>query len=207
MDTRTEIVYLADKLIRSEGYHAFSFGEISAIMDIRRAAVHYYFHSKSDLGNEVVRQESFRLKLFQRQQENLSGEGQLRHLFTIFYRNSLGNSICLMGSLLPEFTTFDDVMQDSVKRLCQEIAGWIEGCLEQGRASGRLSFKGTAADRALLVVSTLLSSLLMARVLGGAVFVRMADQLLQDLGAEWRVADLPAEGDPDELLLYSYTEH
>jgi hypothetical protein len=53
-----------------------------------------------------------------------------------------------------------------------------------------MQFDGTAEDRSLLVVSGLLSSLLLSRVLGKDIFARMADQLLRDLSADWRIADL-----------------
>lgn len=110
-----------------------------------------------------------------------------------------------MGALIPEFATFEQSMQDSIQELSAAIVEWVRLCLENERLAGRMKFEGTAEDRALLVVSTLLSSLLLARVMGGyEVFKRMADQLLQDLGAGWRTDDLPdVPEDFDEP--YSYT--
>ena len=52
-DTRSEIVRLASELIRSIGYNAFSYTDISQKLHIKNAAIHYYFPSKSDLGVEV----------------------------------------------------------------------------------------------------------------------------------------------------------
>ncbi|HWB91372.1 MAG TPA: hypothetical protein VG605_05950, partial [Puia sp.] len=158
-------------------------------------------------GNEVMTQERLRLTWFRRRFAGARGDEQLKHLFTIFYHNSQTNCICLMGSLLPEFATFEDTMKESVKELCKEIVDWLTDCLERAREAGRLSFDGAAADRALLVLSILMSSLLMSRVLGKKVFVRMADQLLQDLGADWRVADLPEESDRQKMPPFSYTDH
>jgi hypothetical protein len=54
-------------------------------------------------------------------------------------------------------------------------------CLEKGRAQQRLHFEGEAYDRALMVLSNLLSSLLFSRVLGGSTFQRMSKQLTKDL--------------------------
>ena len=190
MNTRDKIVYIADELIRSQGYNAFSYSDIGKDMAIRPAAVHYHFHTKTDLGLEVIRQELSRVAAFRRGEPNLSGGDQLKGLFEIFWRRSLESRLCLMGSLTPDFATFDASMQDAVKGLCREIANWVADCLEAERREGRMRFEGTAADRALLVVSTLLSSLLLGRVMGREVFKPMADQLLQDLGADWRVDDL-----------------
>lgn len=184
MSTRDEIVGLADGLIRRRGYNAFSFGGISMLMDIRPAAIHYHFHTKTDLGLEVIRQELIRVK------ELEPGKEQLKRLFATFYRSAQQGQICLMGSLMPDFATFDPTMQQAVREMCSTIAEWISAGLDVERKEGRMQFEGTAGDRALLVVSALLSSLLLSRILGKDVFSRMTDQLLYDLAADWRVADL-----------------
>jgi TetR/AcrR family transcriptional repressor of nem operon len=203
-DTRNEIVYYADSLIREVGYNTFSYADIGKWMDIRPAAVHYYFQTKTDLGQEVIRQELFRIGEFRRWNKNLSGGDQLKRLFRNFYFNSRGNQICLMGSLTPDFATFDPSMQKSVTELCDAVGDWVAYCLEDEREKGRMRFEGTTGDRALLVVSGLMSSLLLGRVQGGEIFARMADRLLADLGADWRIADLPP-ADGAGISPWSYT--
>ena len=64
-------------------------------------------------------------------------------------------------------------------------------CLEKGRSQARLHFAGTASDRALLLLSALMSSLLLARMLGREVFDRAVNLLLADMQASWTIADLP----------------
>ncbi len=192
MNTRDKIVYLADEFIRTQGYNAFSYSDIGKYMAMRPAAVHYHFPIKTDLGLEVIRRELARVAQFRRQAPDGSGGDQLKRLFQTFWRQAVEGRLCLMGSLTSDFTTFDDPMQDAVRNLCGEIASWVADCLEEERKEGRMRFEGNAADRALLIVSTLLSSLLMGRVLGMEVFVPMADQLLKDLGADWRIWDLEA---------------
>ena len=189
--TREEILFLADELIRRKGYNAFSYADISGVMEIRNAAIHYHFPTKSELGQAVVEKEMERLQAFRRRTEGGSGEEQLKWLVSAFYRNSQLNYICLMGSLLPDFATFAAGMQETVREMCSVILEWVTG--ESGKGKGRASFgsKAKAADRASLVVSNLLSSLLLVRALGEAVFPPMVDRLLQDLGVEWRVRDLP----------------
>ncbi len=110
-----------------------------------------------------------------------------------------------MGALTPEFATFDAGMQTMLQRLCIVIREWVAHCLEDARKEGKIRFSGSAADRAALVVSTLLSSLLMARVEGAGLFRQMIDQLLDDLSAAWRVDDLPVKEPAGEEGLYSFT--
>ena len=191
-------------MIRDVGFNAFSYNDIGEHMQIRPAAIHYHFHSKNDLGLEVIRQELERVALFRQEGRNLSGEDQLKRLFYTFHRQSVENQLCLMGSLTPDFATFDEPLREKIRELCGAILEWVSLCLEGERLAGRVRFNGTADDRALLVISTLLSSLLLGRVMGTQVFKRMADQLLEDLGAGWRIDDL-GEVPEDFDDLHSYT--
>lgn len=54
-DTRSEIIRLGSELIRSVGYNSFSYADISKALNIKNAAIHYYFPSKSDLGVEIIK--------------------------------------------------------------------------------------------------------------------------------------------------------
>jgi TetR/AcrR family transcriptional repressor of nem operon len=228
--TREHIIRLADSLIRQRGFNAFSYADIAMVLDIRKAAIHYYFPTKSLLGQAVIEEELLRLKDYRRLHAGLGGDLQLKHLVGIFYHNSQRNAVCLIGALTPELATFDEGMQSMLRDLCVAIREWMEDCLQEARTAGRFRFSGSAADRAALVVSTLLSSLLLARTeaiaagsgtawtgrgtigsVGGAkaegagLFQRMLDQLLEDLGARWRVGDLPALVPVGEEGPYSFT--
>jgi len=203
--TRDHIIRLADSLIRQRGFNAFSYADIAVVLDIRNAAIHYHFPSKSLLGQAVIGEELRRLEGYRQAHPGLGGDVQIRHLVGVFFRNSQRNAVCLMGALTPEFATFDAGMQSMVQRLCVAIREWVGDCLEDARNSGWMRFGGLAMDRAALVVSTLLSSLLLSRVEGAGLFRRMVDRLLEDLGAGWRVGDLPAAGPAGEEGLYSFT--
>lgn len=190
LPTRADILVRADELIRRRGFNAFSYTDIAEALDIRNAAVHYHFPTKSELGQAVIDRELEQLAAYRRNCGTTPGEEQLKHLVTAFYRNSRMNYICLMGSLLPDFATFDGEMQGKVTALCDAILAWLADSLESGRAAGRLRFEGQARERAALVASALMSSLLLSRVSGQAVFEQMMDRLLGDLGADWRTCDL-----------------
>ncbi|HVS98336.1 MAG TPA: TetR/AcrR family transcriptional regulator [Puia sp.] len=191
LPTRADILVRADELIRRRGFNAFSYTDIAAILEIRNAAVHYHFPTKSELGQAVIDREIERLTLYRRDCGATPGDEQLKHLVTAFYHNSQRNYICLMGSLLPDFATFDSEMRTKVAALCDAILGWLTESLESARAAGRLRFEGRPRERAALVASTLLSSLLLSRVSGERVFQQMVDRMLEDLGAGWRTCDLP----------------
>jgi TetR/AcrR family transcriptional repressor of nem operon len=195
--TRNEIIELADQLIRKKGFHGFSYADISGIMDVRNAAIHYHFPSKSGLGIGVIEEELKRMAISRGDWAGLPGDEQVKKLMQVFFDSSRRGEICLTGALTPDFDTLTPEMQEKVAEMCETILDWMGACLEKGRDERTLHFHGKVRDRALLLMSCLVSSLLLSRVLGETVFDRMMDQLLKDLGtspASW------VEKGPDWLL-------
>jgi TetR/AcrR family transcriptional repressor of nem operon len=52
--TADQILDLAEMLIQTRGYSAFSYQDISDALGITKASIHYHFASKADLGIAVV---------------------------------------------------------------------------------------------------------------------------------------------------------
>ncbi len=190
-DTRQQIILLADELIRRKGFNAFSYADIAVQMGVRNAAIHYHFPAKTDLGAAVIDRELARMIAYRRLAKDRPGDFGLKLVFTIFDRTHDRNLICLMGSLTPDIDTFDHRMQQKVAELSAFILEEVAESLERSRQEGKVKFKGEALARASMVVSVLMSSLLLSRVHGDeALFLTMLDQLLDDLEADWRIADL-----------------
>jgi TetR/AcrR family transcriptional repressor of nem operon len=195
--TKEDILSLADRLIRTKGFNAFSYADISGIMQIRNAAIHYHFPTKEDLGIQVINREMERINRRKRDWEHLPGDEQIKRIMESFFGNSRQTMICLTGALTSAYDTLTPGMQEKVAYMCNSILAWVTACLEKGREEMSLHFQGKARDRALLLISGLSSSLLLSRVLGNAVFDRMMEQFLKDLGtspAKW------VEKDPDWLI-------
>src|SRR6185295_2042375 len=53
-ETAEQILDLAETLIQTRGYSAFSYQDIADSLGIRKASIHYHFPSKTDLGIAVV---------------------------------------------------------------------------------------------------------------------------------------------------------
>ncbi|HEU4554463.1 MAG TPA: TetR/AcrR family transcriptional regulator, partial [Chitinophaga sp.] len=70
-NTREKIIELADHLIRTKGFNAFSYADISAPLAIKNAAVHYHFPTKADLGISVIERELQGMALQQRKWDKL----------------------------------------------------------------------------------------------------------------------------------------
>ncbi len=50
--TRERILELGENFIRTKGYNAFSYQDISSELGVKNAAIHYYFPSKENFGNQ-----------------------------------------------------------------------------------------------------------------------------------------------------------
>ncbi|MCF6408062.1 TetR/AcrR family transcriptional regulator [Chitinophaga filiformis] len=182
-DTKERIVSLADQLIKTRGYNAFSYKDISDPLEIKNAAIHYHFPTKTDLGMAVL---DLELQHFMAGTAKVAAQPedkQLKFLFDTFGKKHKEGLVCLMGSLSPDYDTLPSPLQEKITDLSGAILKWTSGCLEKGREKGLFRFEGEAYDRALLVITNLLASLLLSRVMGNKVFGRITGQLLRDLGA------------------------
>lgn len=180
-DTKERIIDLAASLIKTRGFNAFSYKDISDPLEIKNAAIHYYFPTKADLGIAVVEQEIEKMALNKLKWATLPEDKQLQLLFETFNQKSKQGFVCLMGSLSPDFDTLPVPMQEKVQQMSEDVLQWTTLCLENGRKEQLFHFKGEAYDRALLVISDLLASLLLSRVIGKEVFEKVRKQLINDL--------------------------
>jgi len=180
-DTKDRIITLADQLIRTKGYNAFSYKDISDPLEIKNAAIHYHFPAKTDLGIAVVDLEMARFREMAAKWASMPEDKQLKQLFETFNKKYKQGLICLMGSLSPDYETLPETLQEKVTGMSSTFLDWTAACLENGRKKALFRFDGDPYDRSLLVMSNLLASLLLSRVMGAKVFSRMTSQLLKDL--------------------------
>ena len=54
-ETKTQILDIAEHLVRTTGYNSFSYADISEAVGISKAAVRHHFPAKADLGLALVR--------------------------------------------------------------------------------------------------------------------------------------------------------
>lgn len=180
-DTKDKIVTLADHLVRTKGFNAFSYKDIADPMEIKNAAIHYHFPAKADLGISVIDHDMEKFRESAEKWKKLPEDKQLAKLVDVFHRHGTNGFICLMGSLAPDFETFTDPMKAKVQEMGNTILNWVTTCLENGREHQRFHFEGEAFDRALLIITNLQSSLILSRVLGPSVFNRVSNRILKDL--------------------------
>ena len=53
-DTKTALLDLAERAVRSRGYDGFSYADLARAQGIRKASIHYHFPTKADLSQNLM---------------------------------------------------------------------------------------------------------------------------------------------------------
>lgn len=179
-DTRSEIVRFAEELIRTKGYNAFSYADISKLVKIKNATIHYYFPSKSDLGVEVIKGTVLVFKEHTSSWVNLPYREQLKNYVAIYEQSKNNNWVCVMGALLPIYDTLSDSMKAELERLANMILEWLTDLFAKGKETNVFHYTESPKTKAYLVQSSLLASLLFNKVLSKDGYQTIHDSILME---------------------------
>jgi TetR/AcrR family transcriptional regulator, transcriptional repressor for nem operon len=150
-NTAQQILDVAQEMLRSRGYSAFSYADISDRIGIRKASIHYHFPTKDDLVRRLV----------QRYRETLlgkcntiahaqSGFHQQLFEFATLYRDGLeAEQICLCSMLTADLTVLPPAIRVELQSYFQDLEAWLSQLLHQGYgldlATANLEAKGLIA--------------------------------------------------------------
>ena len=185
LHTSQQIMDIAQRLVQTRGFNAFSYADIARALSLSKASLHYHFASKSDLGVRLIEryEDSFERTLGAIDLEGGEASVKLRCYVDIYSRVLADERMCLCGMLAAEFVTLPKTMQTALDSFFKLNERWLVAALEEGRGSGSLRFEGSAAEAAQFVIDSLEGSMMMARSHGGmARFNAAARHLLADFG-------------------------
>jgi 3-oxoacyl-[acyl-carrier-protein] synthase II/TetR/AcrR family transcriptional repressor of nem operon len=181
MNTREQIIQLADNLIREKGYNAFSFYDIAKSVGIKTSSIHYHFPSKSDLGVAVIELYINGIETARKEYENKSPIENLDLLFSIYSNIKNEDKVCIVGSLAPDFKTLDEKMQASLKIFTEVMFDWVSHFLEEGRNSNVFQFECSPRTKAGMIIGNLLSIVLLSRLTSDKDFETVKETINQEL--------------------------
>jgi TetR/AcrR family transcriptional repressor of nem operon len=183
-DTATRILDVAERLVQVRGFNAFSYADVAAELQITKAALHYHFASKADLGSALVARYTgdFIDALEGIDRTDGSAMQKLEHYAELYCSVLERRRMCLCGMLAAEYQTLPTGMRDSVLAFFDRTEDWLAEVIEQGCDDGSIRAAGSARDTARLVMSCLEGALLVARPYGDADrFDAAASNLLRTL--------------------------
>lgn len=192
-DMAERILDCAQELVQMQGYHAFSYADIAPAVGIRKASIHYYFPSKSDLGAALVTRYRAAIGRHRRRIDLRADDVAQRLIeYTQMFRDLLrqgprgeGGRMCLCGALAANLPSLPAAVQTEVQAFFAENEAWLARVLADGRQEGFATFSGAAEVQAQTLLSGLEGGMLLARVHKDVTrYCAVAHHLLGELGLE-----------------------
>ncbi len=181
MTTRETIIDTADQLIRSNGFNAFSFKDISNKIGIKTASIHYHFPTKSDLGVAIIKEHVERFEHLKEEFANKSPLQKLNAFLSIYSQIKSENKVCLVGSLATDLNTFDDSIKNELKNFAELVLLWVTEILTEGKKQKMFEFQITPRTKALLIITNVLAIVQLSRLTKAEDFELVKEAIIKDL--------------------------
>ncbi len=184
LDTAQRILDVAERLVQLRGFNGFSYADVAAELKITKAALHYHFAGKAELGEALIARYAARFTEALADVEARKPDALARlDAYAELYLDVLRDQrMCLCGMMAAEFETLPEPMRLAVVTFFDENENWLTRVLKDGRANRTLEFVGSPRDMARMIVSGLEGAMLVARPFGDvARFQDAARRLLGTL--------------------------
>jgi TetR/AcrR family transcriptional repressor of nem operon len=183
-DTSGRILDIAERLLQTHGYNAFSYADIAQSLHITKASLHYHFPTKAELGRRLIEryEQSFLQALADIDKSSDSVNEKLRRYVGLYGEVLRNDRMCLCGMLAAEYATLPKPMKMGLKHFFDENERWLVVVLKDGLAAKKLRFAGSARSVAQLLVGALEGAMMLARSYDDiARFESTANRLLAGL--------------------------
>jgi len=165
VDTATQILDVAERLVQERGFNGFSYADVATELGISKAALHYHYPGKAELGEALIERYAARFAdaLVAVDAREIDAAEKLRayaQLYTEVFRD---DRMCLCGMLAADYATLPEPMRKRVVGFFDDNEVWLTHVLEDGRAHRTLRFRGSARGVARTLVGGLEGAMLVAR--------------------------------------------
>src|SRR5436305_1831380 len=150
-DTAGRVLDIAERLMQIRGFNNFSYADVAAELGITKAALHYHYPGKAELGQALVSRyaERFASALEQIEaREDASAAEKLDAYVGLYTEVLRARRMCLCGMLAAEYQTLPGDTREAIVSFFNDNEVWLARLLAQGRDDGSLHFDGSPADSA-----------------------------------------------------------
>ena len=182
--TATRILDVAEGLVQARGFNGFSYADVASEVGITKAALHYHFPGKADLGLALITRYGSRFSesLASIDRADAPPKDRLAEYARLYDQVLRQSKMCLCGMLAAEYQTLPAPMRAAVAGFFDANESWLEKVLEDGRQDASLRFTGTARETARTIIACLEGAMLVARPSGDPDRLRsIAASLIADL--------------------------
>lgn len=175
-ETAERILDLAEALIQTRGYSAFSYQDLADRLGIRKASIHYHFASKVDLGIAVIDRyvARFGAALAAIAADRSQASTAMLDFYLQPYLEFAGtpDKVCLCGALAGEILALPAEFRTRVDGFFRAHQGWLADILKRGAAGGEFTLSAPATKLARFMFAALQGALLVQRTTGEAAELR-----------------------------------
>lgn len=173
-----------EALVRTRGFAAFSYADLSERVGIQKASIHYHFPTKEALGGALI--DGYLVKFERALQDILNEEAQagkrLRRYADFFNASMTDGMLPLCGALSAEMSALPKSMQKRVRYFFELHLKWLQQVIRAGVASKELRGHTNVGRAAELILSTLEGASLVAWATGNSKAIkRTVEQVVAGL--------------------------
>jgi TetR/AcrR family transcriptional regulator, transcriptional repressor for nem operon len=167
-DTASRILDVAERLVQSRGFNAFSYADVASELAVTKASLHYHYPGKAELGEALIARYARRFGEALTAIDAHGGDAAARlAAYAAIYGDVLRSErMCLCGMLAADYETLPPPMQEAVIRFFDENTAWLAGVIEQGVQEGTLRPSGSPEEAAQALLGGLEGAMLVARPYG-----------------------------------------
>jgi len=168
--TAGQILDLAETLIQTRSYSAFSYQDIADALGIRKASIHYHFATKADLGVAVVDRYAERsgsaLAVLDKDQSRTSSKLLDFYCEPYLQFAQTSDRVCLCGALAAETMALPPQIRERVADFFEDHQVWLARILERGAQRGEFALRASATRTARMFFGALQGALIVKRTTG-----------------------------------------
>jgi TetR/AcrR family transcriptional regulator, transcriptional repressor for nem operon len=168
--TKELLLREAETLVRTRGFAAFSYADLSERIGIRKASIHHHFPTKETLGGALI--DGYLVKFERALQDILDEEVQagkrLRRYADFFNTSMMDGMLPLCGALSAEMSALPKSLQQRVRYFFDLHLKWLEQVVRAGIEANELRGNIDVKRAAMLILSTLEGASLVAWATGDA---------------------------------------
>jgi len=183
-DTASGILDVAERLVQTRGFNAFSYADVATELGITKPALHYHFAGKAELGEALLARYTDR---FSHALETIGASGtdaaQKLGAYVDLYAQVLAQDrMCLCGMLAADYHTLPEPMRHAVTTFFDHNESWLADLIDQGRNDGSLRDDGASQEVARMIIGALEGAMLVARTYRDAArFASATGRLLTEI--------------------------
>ena len=162
---RRAILDVAERLVQTRGFNAFSYADVASELAITKPALHYHFAGKAELGEALIARYAARFEAALEHIDLTAANARQKLIaYVELYRQVLAQDrMCLCGMLAADYDTLSEAMRDAVVGFFDHNECWLAEVLDQGRRDHSLHVTGGTHDVAQMIIGTLEGAMLVAR--------------------------------------------